>query len=283
MQLSIRMQAVADMVTPGGRIADIGTDHGYVPIYLVEQNKTDHAIAMDVRKGPLARAGENIVRFGCSDRIETRLSDGLAMLKPGEADTVIIAENGIEAMEKISANPDIILLDVNMPGMDGIEVCRRIRDMVSCPIIFLTAKVEEQDRVMGLLSGGDDYVLKPFSLKELDARIIAHLKREERLHRKKEQRFYGELVIDYASKCVHIKGNALELTKLEYEIIEFLSMNPEMVFDKERIYEKIGGYDAEGDSRVVTELIRRIRKKMKMYSEHEYIATVWGRGYKWAK
>ncbi len=125
-------------------------------------------------------------------------------------------------------------------------MCRRIRDMVSCPIIFLTAKVEEQDRVMGLLSGGDDYVLKPFSLKELDARIIAHLKREERLHRKKEQRFYGELVIDYASKCVHIKGNALELTKLEYEIIEFLSMNPEMVFDKERIYEKIGGYDAEG-------------------------------------
>ena len=95
------------------------------------------------------------------------------------------------------------------------------------------------------------------------------MKREERLHRKKEQRFYGELVIDYASKCVHIKGNALELTKLEYEIIEFLSMNPEMVF--------------EGDSRVVTELIRRIRKKMKMYSEHEYIATVWGRGYKWAK
>ena len=90
--------------------------------------------------------------------------------------TVIIAENGIEAMEKISVNPDIILLDVNMPGMDGIEVCRRIRDMVSCPIIFLTAKVEEQDRVMGLLSGGDDYVLKPFSLKELDARIIAHAK-----------------------------------------------------------------------------------------------------------
>ena len=75
----------------------------------------------------------------------------------------MIAENGIEAMEKISANPDIILLDVNMPGMDGIEVCRRIRDRVSCPIIFLTAKVEEQDRVMGLLSGGDDYVLKPFS------------------------------------------------------------------------------------------------------------------------
>ena len=132
--------------------------------------------------------------------------------------TVMIAENGIEAMEKISANPDIILLDVNMPGMDGIEVCRRIRDRVSCPISFLTAKVEEQDRVMGLLSGGDDYVLKPFSLKELDARIIAHLKREERLHRKTEQRFYGDLVIDYAGKCVHMKEKTLDLTKSEYDI-----------------------------------------------------------------
>ena len=96
----------------------------------------------------------------------------------------------------------------------------------------------------------------------------------------------NKICSEYALICIedlNIKGNALELTKLEYEIIEFLSMNPEMVFDKERIYEKIGGYDAEGDSRVVTELIRRIRKKMKMYSEHEYIATVWGRGYKWTK
>ena len=195
----------------------------------------------------------------------------------------MIAENGIEALEKISMNPDIILLDVNMPGMDGLEVCRRIRDTVSCPILFLTARVEEQDRVMGLLSGGDDYVLKPFSLKELDARIIAHLKREERLHRKTEQRFYGDLVIDYIRKTVQMKGQILVFTKLEYEIIEFLSMNPEIVFDKERIYEKISGYDAEGDSRVVTELIRRIRKKMKLHTEHEYIETVWGMGYKWRK
>ncbi|MDD3339917.1 MAG: response regulator transcription factor [Lachnospiraceae bacterium] len=197
--------------------------------------------------------------------------------------TVIIAENGIEALEKINTNPDIILLDVNMPGMDGIEVCRRIRDTVSCPIIFLTAKVEEQDRVMGLLSGGDDYVVKPFSLKELDARIIAHLKREERLHRKTVQRFYGDLVIDYARKNVQIKGQTLDFTKLEYDIMEFLSMNPEIVFDKERIYEKISGYEAEGESRVVTELIRRIRKKIKMYTQHEYIETVWGMGYKWIK
>lgn len=196
---------------------------------------------------------------------------------------VITVENGIEALEKVNETPDIILLDVNMPGLDGIEVCRRIRDLVSCPIIFLTAKVEEQDRVMGLLSGGDDYILKPFSLKELDARIIAHLKREERIQRKTKRRFYGDLEIDYARKNVQIKGNTLDLTKLEYEITEFLSANPEIVFDKERIYEKINGYESEGDSRVVTELIRRIRKKIKIYTEHEYIETVWGMGYKWIK
>lgn len=87
---------------------------------------------------------------------------------------VMMAEDGTDALEKIHKKPDIILLDINMPKIDGLEVCRRIRGKVTCPIIFLTAKVEEQDRVNGLLSGGDDYILKPFSLKELDARIIAH-------------------------------------------------------------------------------------------------------------
>lgn len=197
--------------------------------------------------------------------------------------TVITAENGWSALEKLKTNPDIILLDVNMPGMDGIEVCKRIRGKVTCPIIFLTAKVEEEDRVIGLLSGGDDYILKPFSLKELDARIIAHLKREERSHKKTEQRIYGELSVDYNRKEVEITGKILELTKLEYEIIEFLSMNPELVFDKDRIYEKVCGYEAEGDSRVITELIRRIRNKIKEQTEKEYIETVWGMGYKWIK
>lgn len=108
-----------------------------------------------------------------------------------------------------------------MPKIDGLEVCRRIRGKVTCPIIFLTAKVEEQDRVNGLLSGGDDYILKPFSLKELDARIIAHLKREERHKGKSEYRFHGDLSIDYGAKRVQIGENDLELTKLEYAIIEF--------------------------------------------------------------
>lgn len=197
--------------------------------------------------------------------------------------TVSTARNGAEGLKKAELSPDIILLDVNMPQIDGIELCRRIRDKVSCPILFLTAKAEEQDRVNGLLSGGDDYILKPFSLKELEARITAHLKREERHRTKSAYRFCGELAVDYTAKTVQIGEEYLELTKLEYGIIEFLSMNPGFVFDKERIYEKVCGYDAEGDSRVVTELIRRIRKKLKEHTETEYIETVWGMGYRWIR
>lgn len=196
---------------------------------------------------------------------------------------VITAENGMEALNKINLQPDLILLDINMPRIDGIEVCQRIRDKVDCPILFLTARVEEQDIVNGLSSGGDDYILKPFSLKELDARITAHLKREVRRKNRTECRFQGEFAIDYAAKTVQIHNNNLELTKMEYAIIEFLSMNPGMIFDKERIYEKVSGFDAEGDSRVITELVRRIRKKMQQYTKTEYIETVWGMGYRWIK
>ncbi len=197
--------------------------------------------------------------------------------------SIITAENGAAALKMAEANPDIILLDINMPQIDGMEVCPRIRDKVACPILFLTARADEQDRVNGLLSGGDDYILKPFSLKELEARIVSHLKREERHKAKSEYRFQGEVLIDYTAKTVQIGEKYLELTKLEYGIIEFLSMNPGLVFDKERIYEKVCGYDAEGDSRVITELIRRIRKKMSRQTDKDYIETVWGMGYKWTK
>lgn len=194
---------------------------------------------------------------------------------------VITAENGNIALKKIGQNPDIILLDVNMPQLDGIELCRRIRDKISCPILFLTAKTEEQDRVNGLLSGGDDYILKPFSLKELEARIIAHLKREERQSTRAEFCFHGELSVNYSAKTVQIGKVTLDLTKMEYDIIEFLSEHAGQIFDKERIYERVCGYDAEGDSRVVTELVRRIRNKIAEQTKTEYIETVWGMGYRW--
>ena len=120
---------------------------------------------------------------------------------------VTYAGNGLIALDQFPlVKPDLVLLDINMPGMDGLELCRQIRDKISCPILFLTAKAEEQDRVNGLLSGGDDYILKPFSLKELEARIISHLKREERHRTKSEYRFREGLMIDYTAKEVRIDG-----------------------------------------------------------------------------
>ncbi len=196
---------------------------------------------------------------------------------------ILTAGDGLEVLGKLSKNPDLILLDINMPRMDGIEVCRKIRNETACPILFLTARVEEQDRVNGLLSGGDDYITKPFSLKELEARITAHLKREERQKFRTTSRYENGLWIDYAGKEVRFEGKEIPLTRLEYEIVEFLSAHPGQVFDRERIYERVCGYDAEGDSRVVTELVRRIRKKFSACLKDEVIETVWGSGYRWKK
>lgn len=197
--------------------------------------------------------------------------------------SVTTADSGMKALEELKTQPDLILLDINMPGMDGLTLCRQIRDKVTCPILFLTAKVEEQDRVNGLLSGGDDYILKPFSLRELEARITAHLKREERHRGKHAYRFLDGLSIDYSARTVTIGGQEIELTKAEYDIVEFLSENAGQVFDKERIYERVYGYDAEGDSRGITEQIRRIRNKFSAHTDTEYIETVWGMGYRWKR
>ena len=196
---------------------------------------------------------------------------------------VFTANNGAEAIEQASISPDLMLLDVNMPEADGFEVCRKVRDHVSCPILFLTARVEDEDKIQGFASGGDDYILKPFSLDELGARIAAHIRRDHRLAVVSNVRFFGDTVVNYTEKTVSCKDEQLDLTKKEYGIIELLSLNAGQVFDKERIYEKIWGYDAEGDSSVIAEHIRRIRAKLGKYSEDCHLGTVWGMGYKWIK
>ena len=196
---------------------------------------------------------------------------------------VLTAYTGAEAIEKASQNPDIILLDVNMPDGDGLSVCRKIRDHVSCPILFLTARIEDSDKISGFASGGDDYIIKPFSIEELGARVSAHIRRDHRIKTQANVRFFGDVTIDYTAKTVSVAEKALELAKKEYQIVEFLSLSCGQVFDKERIYEKIWGYDAEGDSSVIAEHIRRIRAKLAKYGEEYHIETVWGIGYKWVK
>ena len=193
------------------------------------------------------------------------------------------ALSGAEALEKASAKPDIILLDVNLPDMDGFEVCRRIREGGSCPILFLTARIEDSDKVKGFAVGGDDYVVKPFSLEELGARVAAHLRREVRRSAAMSVRFDDELMINYTDRTVTVRGQELNFAKKEFDIIEFLSQNVGQVFDRERIYERVWGYDSEGDSSVVSEHIRRIRVKLSNAGAKPYIQTVWGVGYKWVR
>lgn len=195
----------------------------------------------------------------------------------------LTAYNGTEAIAKSARQPDVMLLDVNMPDMEGTDVCRQIRDYVNCPILFLTAKVEDSDKIKGFAAGGDDYIIKPFSIEELGARVAAHIRREHRSTKAANVRFFGKIAIDYSAKTLSASGQQVGLAKKEFEIIELLSLNQGQVFDKERIYEKIWGYDAQGDSSVVAEHIRRIRAKLKMYGEETCIETVWGMGYKWVK
>jgi len=194
---------------------------------------------------------------------------------------VYTASDGLEAIKKVSIRPDIILLDINMPKMDGIEVCKTIRDFVTCPILFLTAKVEEQDKINGLMVGGDDYITKPFSLDELEARVISHLRRESRKSIKDEVRFLNNFVISYKDRKVYFQKEEIVLTKTEFDIVELLTLNIGQIFTKEVIYEKLWGFDKEGDSSIITEHIRRIRTKLAKNCQNTVIETVWGVGYKW--
>lgn len=201
----------------------------------------------------------------------------------GEQFSVYTAENAKKALELLNVIPDIILLDINMPEMDGLELCQLIRGHISCPIIFLTARVTERDVIKGLSVGGDDYITKPFSMDELLARISAHLRREEIKGTAENLRFDKELIIDYNSRTVFYGKEELDFSNKEFEIIRFLSQNAGMVFDRETIYEKLWGYNGEGDSIVVKEHIRKIRNKLSVYTDKNYIETVWGVGYKWTK
>lgn len=195
----------------------------------------------------------------------------------------ITAVNGLEAIEKVEKQPDIILLDINMPDIDGMEVCSRIRDFVSCPILFLTARIEDSDKIKGFGIGADDYIVKPFSMDELGARVSAHLRRERRQRESAKVRFDDKLAIDYTEKCLYYNGTQISLAKKEFDIIELLSQHIGQVFSKERIYELVWDYDSEGDSSVIAEHIRRIRSKFAKSDMKPYIETVWGVGYKWVK
>ncbi len=213
-------------------------------------------------------------------------SDILELLKESfesEGYLVFTADNGRDAIKQSEIQPDIILLDVNMPKLDGFEVCKHIRDFISCPIIFLTARIDDCDKVFGFDIGADDYVIKPFSIDELLARVAAHIRRDSRFKTKSKLKFEDDIVIDYAKKEIYFRNELVSFAKKEYDIIELLSVNRGQIFDKERIYDRLWGYDAQSSASVVAEHIRRIRAKFNELGAKSKIDTVWGVGYKWTK
>lgn len=196
---------------------------------------------------------------------------------------VIAVSGGREVLEKLQMEPDIIILDINMPDIDGLSLCKKIRNFVNCPILFLTANNEESDKIKGFSAGGDDYIVKPFSIEELGARVSAHLRRESRSKIRTKVFFDNFLVIDYSQRTIYFKEKEILLLKKEFDIIELLSQNPGQIFDKERIYELAWGLDGTGNNSVVAEHIRKIRAKFLAAGAKQYIETVWGGGYKWQK
>ena len=194
---------------------------------------------------------------------------------------VCTAFDGNEALSKVSFQPDIILLDITMPEMDGLTVCQRIREHISCPILFLTARIETSDKIKGFDAGADDYIVKPFNLDELGARVQAHLRRESRKQEQTVLRFFGDISIDYSKREVKIEDKPISFSKKEFDIIELLSINAGQVFDRERIYDVVWGLEGDGSSDTIMEHVRKIRAKFAVLSTHNYIETVWGVGYKW--
>lgn len=199
-----------------------------------------------------------------------------ALAKEGYQVTTI--SNPLEMKHLKLSDYQLILLDVMMPGKDGFSVCEEIRDVVDCPILFLTAKTSETDLMKGLGIGGDDYITKPFGIGELRARVAAHLRRETREMRQAVS--VGGVQFLLKAKKVRYDEKEIDFTKSEYAICEYLALNHGQVFSKDRIYEHVFGYDKESDNSVITEHIKNIRAKCQR-AGFEPIETVWGIGYRW--
>ncbi|MDO5689306.1 MAG: response regulator transcription factor [Tissierellia bacterium] len=192
--------------------------------------------------------------------------------------SVIMREYAQDLKPSDFQNTDLILLDIMMPGLDGRNFCKGIRNEVDCPILFLTAKTLEEDLVEGLALGADDYIKKPFHISELRARVAAHLRRETR--DRQQSLILGSVRFHLLEKQVIINGQALPLTKSEYEICELLARHRGQVFSLEHILEEVMGYDTDSDISAIRVHVKNIRKKFSLWGLSP-IETIWGVGYLW--
>lgn len=200
--------------------------------------------------------------------------------------TVTTETNGQKGLElALSGMYNLVLLDLMLPGMDGYEICRRIRSVLDIPILMVTAKIEDIDKIRGLGLGADDYVAKPFSPTELVARVKANLAQYARLKNSGaapvEELAVGNLRINTGARRVYVNGVEADLKNKEYELLVFLVTNTEIVFSKEALYERIWGMDAFGDIKTVAVHINRLREKIETDPANpQHIQTVWGAGYR---
>ncbi len=180
---------------------------------------------------------------------------------------------------------DLILLDIMLPELDGFQACSKIRSVTDIPIILVSAKKEELDKINGLGFGADDYIVKPFSPSELVARVKAHLSRYIRLTRPAERNTQtlqiGDLQLYKESGDAKLKGREITLTKKEFDVLYLMASQPDTVFSKNELFDRVWGYDSLGDTSTLTVHINRLRDKFKEIDpENDYIKTIWGRGYR---
>lgn len=199
-----------------------------------------------------------------------------------------IAATGEEGLRLATTNSySLILLDLMLPGIDGFELCKKLRQTLDIPILMVTARKEDIDKIRGFDRGADDYIVKPFNPNELVARVKAHISRYDRLvNRDDEQNDlrFGSLLIQSDSRRVFVNNDEKTLTAKEFDLLKFLATNPNIVFTKEHLMERIWGYDSIGDVNTVTVHIRRVREKIeKDPSNPQLIETIWGVGYRFKK
>lgn len=198
---------------------------------------------------------------------------------------VEIAADGNVGLERgLSGEHSLILLDLMLPGMDGFAICRALRGQIDVPILMVTARQEDIDKIRGLGLGADDYIEKPFSPSVLVARVKAHLARYRRLtgsERTSGEIQIGGIRLNEETHRVYVDGREVELTNKEYELLLFFMLNVDVVFSREQLYERIWGWDAMGDSATVAVHINRLRKKIEQDPANpRYIVSVWGAGYR---
>ena len=217
---------------------------------------------------------------------EELLVKGIRFNLQNDGYEVIVGSDGIEAVQLAQTQqPDLIILDVMMPNMDGLQACAKIREFSDVPIIMLTAKTEDMDKLMGFEQGADDYLTKPFNILELKARIRALLRRAaSQSPNNATELTIGNIRLDLNARNAYRSGQLVDLTAKEFDVIEFLMRNPNRVYSREALLDTIWSYEYRSDIRTVDVHIRRLREKLEENSaDPQYIITKWGVGYYFRK